>query len=118
MLALPDWRDSDLFVPAFTSFCFFIALLIVPKGARFPFAVCFHGLDPFPLLARSAFVVSRGHSSLSFLFSLPSATWFPSGVTRAVKYVNEFLAPALCTQVTDAHLWCSPVLDPVHGLSN
>lgn len=30
-----------------------------------------------------------------------------SGVSRAVKYVNEFLATALCTQVMDVQPWHS-----------
>lgn len=59
-----------------------------------PSLACLHGL----LFSSSVGV----HLSLS---SLPSTTWFPPGVSRAVKYVNEFLAPALCTQVTDACFW-------------
>ena len=36
-----------------------------------------------------------------FLFSF-SAHLYWSGVSRPIKYINEFLAPALCTQVTHA----------------
>lgn len=68
--------------------------------------------------------VSSGPAAFSHLFPLPHCPSQPfssvlfsfsvhlhwSGVSRPVKYINEFLAPALCTQVTHCTLefcsWC------------
>lgn len=45
---------------------------------------------------------SQPFSSVLFSFSV-DLHW--SGVSRPVKYINEFLAPALCTQVTHCTPW-------------